>query len=89
MYNPLEDNNNIIEGATISPYAKIGKNNYFGHGTIIHANVQIGDNNSFGEYCIIGAKPESREFFKQSEQKVIIGNNNKFYKQVTIDGSRS
>jgi UDP-N-acetylglucosamine acyltransferase len=87
QYNPLEDNNNIVEGATISPYAQIGKNNYFGHGTVIHANVHIGDNNYFGEYCIIGAKPESREYYKESEQKVIIGSNNRFIKQVTIDGS--
>jgi len=87
-YNPVEDNHNFIQSsATISPIAIIGKNNYFGHGVIIYDNVSIGDNNYFGAYCIIGAKPESREFFKESKQRVIIGSNNRFYKQVTIDGS--
>lgn len=87
-YNPLADNNNIIDSsATISPNAVLGKNNYFGHGVKVYDNVQIGDNNYFGAYCIIGAKPESREFFKEAKQRVIIGSNNRFYKQVTIDGS--
>jgi len=86
--NPLNDNRNSIDAsARISPYAKIGKNNYFGHGVIIGDNVQIGDNNYFGAYTIIGDKPESRECFKEAKRKVIIGSNNRFYKQVTIDGS--
>ena len=88
MYSPLEDNSNMIHSeADVSPLAKIGKNNIFCKGAVIGDNVIIGDNNFFGEYCLIGLKPESREFFKESRQAVRIGDNNRFYKQVTIDGS--
>lgn len=86
-YDPLGSETNYTDGAHISPYAIIGKNNYFGQGVVVGDNVQIGDNNYFGPYCIIGDKPESREYYKEAEQKVIIGSNNRFTKQVTIDGS--
>lgn len=88
MNNIYESSENEIHStAIISMSARIGKNNYFAPGVIVGDNVVIGDNNYFGPYCIIGEKPESREFFKEAKQKVIIGDNNKFYKQVTVDGS--
>ncbi len=72
--------------AMISPLAIIGKNNYIGPFSIIGDNVIIGDNNYIGPGCIIGEPPESRRFLEESTAMVVIGNGNKFMKQVTIDG---
>lgn len=86
--NPLESSDNTIdETAIISPLAKIGKGNIIEAYTLIESGVVIGDNNYIGPHCIIGFKPESREFFAKHSGKVQIGNNNRFYKQVTIDGA--
>jgi UDP-N-acetylglucosamine acyltransferase len=71
--------------AIISDKAIIGKNNHIGAYVVIHDNVTIGNNNYIGEHCIIGDIGESINFFDKETKGVIIGNNNRFTKQVTID----
>lgn len=82
-----DEDNDIDSDAWIHPNARIGKGNIIEAGVKIYEGVTIGDNNYIGADCIIGARPESREFFKEYSGKVIIGDNNRIYKQVTIDGS--
>lgn len=77
--------NYIHPTAIVSPNAVIGKGNYIGAYTIIKDNVMIGDNNYIGENCIIGDIGESIAFFDKDPFNVIIGNNNRLTKQVTID----
>lgn len=78
--------NKISSHAFVSPNAIIGNNNIISDGVIIRDRVIIGDNNYIGPYCIIGEIPESEKFIKKHTGKVVIGNNNTFFKQVTIDG---
>ena len=77
--------NYIHPTAVISPDAKIGSGNYIGAFTVIHAHVTIGDNNHIGEHCIIGDIGESTKYFDKNPKGVIIGDHNRFTKQVTID----
>jgi UDP-N-acetylglucosamine acyltransferase len=77
--------NKIHPTAIISKYAKLGKGNHIGAYTIIKDNVTIGDNNYIGDHCIIGDIGESIKFFGEMPKQIIIGNNNRFTKQVTID----
>lgn len=79
--------NDIDSTAIVHPNVRMGKGNVIGAFAIIGANVVIGDSNYIGAGCYIGLKPESREFFKEYSGKVQIGDNNRFYKQVTIDGA--
>lgn len=81
----MNDNNFIHETAIVSNKAKIGSNNYIGAYVVIHDNVIIGDNNYIGTHSIIGDIGESINFFNKESKGVIIGNNNRFTKQVTID----
>lgn len=83
----MEDsNNNISSFAYVSPNAELGKGNTICEGVIIRGNVKIGDNNYIGPYCIIGDQAESVDWIQKSTNEVIIGNNNHFFKQVSIDG---
>lgn len=84
--NSLYNRQGIDSTAIVSPNARIGKNNYIGPGVIIGDNVIIGDGNYIGPYCVIGMPPESKEWHKGYTGEVIIGNNNRIYKQTTIDG---
>lgn len=77
--------NTIHPTAIIHSSVKLGNNNYIGPYTIIEENVTIGDNNYFGPHCIIGDVGESINFFNSEKKGVIIGNNNRFTKQITID----
>lgn len=76
--------NEIDPGATIHPQVKMGKGNIIRAGVVICEGVEIGDNNYFGPGCIIGDYPEKHGYFDKFG-KVIIGNGNRFTKQVTID----
>jgi len=78
-------NNFIHSTAIVSNKAKIGNNNYIGAYVIIEDNVIIGDNNYIGSHSIIGDTGESIKYFDTEKKGVIIGNNNRFTKQVTID----
>lgn len=78
-------NNTIHETAIIEEGAVIGNNNYIGAYVVIHNDVTIGDNNHIGDHCIIGDAGESIRFFGKEPKGVIIGDNNRFTKQVTID----
>ena len=80
----IDEGNTIHDTAIIELGARIGKNNYIGAYTIIKSNVVIGDNNYIGDACIIGDKPEKKGCYN-SDKKVLIGNNNRLTKQVTID----
>jgi len=80
----LGNGNKAHFNSHISPHARIGKNNIFYEGSIVRENVLIGDNNHIGPYCIIGDAPEKIGYFDKCGL-VIIGNNNRFTKQVTID----
>lgn len=76
--------NSIHSTAIIDPSVIIGKGNVICEGVIIREGVQIGDNNFIGPYCIIGDFPEKTGFF-ETPGRVIIGNGNRFTKQVTVD----
>lgn len=82
----LYDFEGIHPTAIVSPNAIIGKGNYIGPFCTIGDGVQIGDNNYIGPGCHIGLPPESKEWYKGYTGKVYIGNNNRIYKQSTIDG---
>ena len=78
---------NIIHPtAIIHPSVKMGVGNYIGPYSIIDENVIIGDNNYIGPHCIIGDVGESINFFDKDKKGVIIGNNNRFTKKVSISG---
>lgn len=51
---------------------------------IIAYGVQMGTGNTIGPYCIIGEAAEKRGYWQRTG-RVIIGDNNIFTKQVTID----
>lgn len=71
--------------AIVHPTVKIGTGNFIGAFVIIEENVTIGNDNYIGPQCIIGDLGESIKFFDKEKKGVIIGNNNHFTKQVTID----
>lgn len=75
--------NKIDPFAFIDPSVLMGKGNVFTEGVIIRKGVKIGDNNYFGPYTIIGEQPE--KIGTEGNEGVIIGDNNTFYKQVTVD----
>lgn len=82
---PLEDDNNEISAhAFVHPNAVLGKRNIIMEGAIIREGVVIGDDNYFGPYCVIGEVPEKRGYFDKYGS-VVIGNGNRFEKQVTVD----
>jgi UDP-N-acetylglucosamine acyltransferase len=78
------ERNDISDFAFVSPNAILGKGNVIMEGVIIRDGVIIGDNNFIGPQCIIGDSAEKRGYFDKPG-KVVIGNNNRFTKQVTID----
>jgi UDP-N-acetylglucosamine acyltransferase len=82
----VEKIKNVIHPtALVHSSVKMGEGNFIGAYTIIEENVIIGNNNYFGPQCIIGELGESINFFDQGKKGVIIGDNNRFTKQVTID----
>jgi len=84
-HEPLEDDRNHINpDARVSPNVIMGKGNRIMEGAIIRDGVQLGDNNYIGPYCIIGDAPEKVGYFDRPN-KVLIGSNNRFTKQCTID----
>lgn len=68
----------------VDPTVIMGTGNVVMEGAIIRAGVVIGDNNFIGPNCIIGDPAEKIGWFDKPG-KVIIGNGNRFTKQVTID----
>lgn len=76
--------NQIHPTAEVSPNAILGKGNIIGPFAIITDGCIIGDFNYIGPHCIIGEEPE--KITATSNFKVIMGDNNILYKQVTIDG---
>jgi UDP-N-acetylglucosamine acyltransferase len=76
--------NKIDSSAIVHPTVIMGKDNVICEGVIIRAHVSIGNGNYFGPYCIIGDFPEKVGFFDQLGG-VVIGDNNRFTKQCTID----
>ena len=83
--NSLFKGNSIHPTAIIHPSVKMGVGNTVGAYSILDQNVIIGDNNFIGPQCIIGDIGESIKFLDSAKKGVIIGNNNRFTKQVTID----
>jgi len=77
--------NFIHPTALIHPSVKMGDGNHIGAYAIIEENVELGNDNYIGSHCIIGDIGESIAFFDSEKKGVIIGNNNRFTKQVTID----
>lgn len=85
MVTPYEDMENVIDyGATVHHNVRMGKGNIIRAGAVICEGVELGDNNYIGPGCIIGDYPEKIGYFDKFG-RVIIGNNNRFTKQVTID----
>jgi UDP-N-acetylglucosamine acyltransferase len=78
--------NYIHPTAIVPPTVVMGFGNYIGPYAVLGQEVVLGDNNYIGPHCIIGDKGESVKFFQERNFGVIIGNNNRFTKQVTIDG---
>lgn len=76
--------NKIDSSAFVHPNVIMGKGNVILEGAIVRAGVVMGDNNLIGPYCIIGDYPEKIGYFDKLG-KVLIGNNNKFTKQCTVD----
>lgn len=76
--------NEISSSAQIHHNVIIGNGNTICEGVVIREGVTIGDNNYFGPYCIIGDYAEKKGFFDKPG-KVLIGDGNRFTKQVTID----
>ena len=60
--------------------------NYIHPTAIIYDNVVMGENNYIGAYCIIGAPAEHKGNWGQTNDIVVIGDNNVFTGMVTIDG---
>lgn len=79
------DGNVIHPTALIHPSVKMGIGNNIGAYTILEENVEIGNDNYIGSHCIIGDVGESTKFFDSEKKGVVIGDNNRFTKQVTID----
>lgn len=83
--NVYEDLKNQIDyGASIHPSVIMGTGNIIRAGAVICEGVEIGNNNYIGPGCIIGDYPEKIGFFGKFG-RVLIGNGNRFTKQVTID----
>lgn len=82
---PLTDPQNEISAyAFVHPNVIMGKGNIVMEGAIIREGVVIGNNNYIGPYCIIGDIPEKIGYWDRPAG-VIICDNNRFTKQVTID----
>ncbi|MCK6649215.1 MAG: hypothetical protein L6Q66_06140 [Bacteroidia bacterium] len=81
----MKNKNFIHPTAVIHESVKMGVGNYIGAFVVLDENVQLGDNNYIGPQCIIGDIGESVKFFNEEKKGVVIGNNNRFTKQVTID----
>ena len=79
--------NKIHPTALVDPCAILGEDNTIGPYTIITSGCIIGNNNYIGPHCIIGEQPE--KIGVTTNKRVRIGNNNTFYKQVTIDGGEN
>ena len=60
--------------------------NYIHPTAIIYPNVVLGKGNYIGAYCILGAPAEHRKNWLQTNDIVVIGDNNTFTGLVTIDG---
>lgn len=86
MNNNFKFNDNKIHPtAIIHPKVRLGKNNIIEPFSVINQHVEIGDDNFFGPHCIIGDFAEDIKFHWKHAKGVIIGNKNRFTKQVTID----
>jgi len=87
----MQNNEARFDGNTVHPTAIIhssvtmGKGNFIGPYVVLDENVHLGDNNHIGPHCIIGDLGESIKFFDKEKKGVVIGNNNRFTKQVTVD----
>jgi UDP-N-acetylglucosamine acyltransferase len=83
-FNYLPVGNKISDFAFVHPNVRMGDGNTVGEGAILRDGVVIGNNNYIGPYCIIGDAPEKVGCWDKS-CGVVIGNNNRFTKQVTVD----
>lgn len=78
--------NKIDSSARVHFNVRMGIGNVICEGVVIREGVEIGDNNWIGPYCILGDYAEKHGYFDKLG-KVVIGNNNRFTKQVSIDSS--
>lgn len=76
--------NRIHYDSRVDPEVIMGTGNIVMEGAIIRKGVILGDNNFIGPQCIIGDPAEKIGYFDKPG-KVVIGNGNRFTKQVTID----
>ena len=79
-----DEENDIHHSASVHHNVKMGRGNVIMEGVIIREGVELGNNNYIGPNCIIGDFPEKNGFMT-TPGKVLIGHNNRFTKQVTID----
>lgn len=78
-------NNYIHPTAIIGDDVQLGDDNYIGAFCLITGNTIIGSNNRFEAFCSIGTEPEHKEYFGETNQGVVIGNNNTIREYVTIN----
>ena len=86
----ISKNAYIHETSNIGPFCfigdgvKIGKKNNLISNVSIVGNTTIEDNNSFYPFCSIGSEPQDLKFINE-KSFLIIGSNNKFRENVTIN----
>lgn len=76
--------NEVSSSAFVHHAVRMGTGNIIREGAIICQGVELGNNNYIGPGCIIGDYPEKIGYFGKFG-RVVIGNGNRFTKQVTID----
>ena len=80
----IHETTNIGPFCVIGDGVKIGKNNNLISNVSIVGNTTIEDNNSFYPFCSIGSEPQDLKFINE-KSFLIIGSNNKFRENVTIN----
>jgi len=74
----------------IGPFAYVGEHARIGRGTkilhhgVVEGHTEIGENNEIGSFSVIGGKPQDLKY-KGEPTKLIIGNNNLFRENVTVN----
>ena len=86
----ISKNANIDKSVTIGPYCIVDGNVTIKSGThlishvCVYGNTVIGKNNKFYPFSSIGASPQDKKY-KGENSRLLIGNNNIFREQVTIN----
>ena len=86
----MDISNDVKDGAVIHNSVAVGKHNIFNEYVVVKGNVEIGSNNYFAPGVKIGGLsrqilgPKAWENFQNKPGKIIIGNNNIIFENVSI-----